>query len=100
VVREDTAQWREAPLYRFLRIHPLADLGELSAALGVLAPKLAAVAVDGFGTDSWRAARRVAALGASRVCAPGFIQAPPLGWHHDGQGLLAPLCRFSDVELD
>jgi hypothetical protein len=100
VVREDTAEWREAPLYRFVRIHPLGDLAELCVALGALAPKLAAVAIEGFGTESWSAAQRVAGLGASRVCAPGRMQAPPLGWHHDGQGILAPLCRFSDLELD
>ncbi|HME70867.1 MAG TPA: acyl-CoA reductase [Myxococcota bacterium] len=100
VVREDTEELREAPLYRFVRIHPLADLAGLSAALGALAPHLAAVAIDGFGADSRSAAQRVAGLGASRVCAPGRMQAPPLGWHHDGQGILTPLCRFSDLEAD
>jgi Acyl-CoA reductase (LuxC) len=100
VVREDTEELREAPLYRFVRVHPVADLAGLSAALGSLAPRLAAVAIDGFGADSRSAAQRVAALGASRVCAPGRMQAPPLGWHHDGQGILTPLCRFSDLEAD
>ena len=99
VVREDTAEWREAPLYRFVRIHPLADLEGLRSALGALAPHLAAVAIEGFGADARGAARQLAALGASRVCPPGRMQAPPLGWHHDGQGVLAPLCRFSDLEV-
>ena len=99
VVREDTGEWREAPLYRFVRIHPLSDLEGLRAALGALAPHLAAVAIEGFGADARSAARQVAALGASRVCAPGRMQAPPLGWHHDGQRVLAPLCRFGDLEV-
>lgn len=100
VVREDTDELREAPLYRFVRIHPVADLAGLSAALGTLPPHLAAVAIDGFGADSRSVAQQVAGLGASRVCAPGRMQAPPLGWHHDGQGILTPLCRFSDLEVD
>jgi hypothetical protein len=100
VVSEDSPELQEAPLYRFVRIHPVADLAALSSALRPLAPSLAAVAVSGFGTDSRSAAQRVAGLGASRVCAPGRMQAPPLGWHHDGQGVLTPLCRFSDLEQD
>jgi len=98
VVREDGAELREAPLHRFVRIHPLADFAELTAALRPLAPHLSAVALDGFGPDTQTAARLVAHLGASRVCAPGRMQAPPLGWHHDGQGVLTPLCRFTDLE--
>jgi hypothetical protein len=100
VVREDSAQFREAPLYRFVRIHPVADLAALPGALAGLAPHLAAVAIDGFGANSPKAAELAASLGASRICAPGRMQAPPLGWHHDGQGVLTPLCRFSDVESD
>jgi hypothetical protein len=100
VVREDSAELREAPLYRFVRIHPVKDLAELAAALAPLALHLAAVALSGFGADSRRAAELMAGLGASRVCAPGQMQAPPLAWHHDGQGVLTPLCRFSDLEAD
>jgi len=98
VVREDSAELREAPLHRFVRIHPVADLAKLSTALRPLARHLSAVALDGFGPDTQSTGRLVTHLGASRVCAPGRMQAPPLGWHHDGQGVLTPLCRFSDLE--
>ena len=40
----------------------------------------------------------LAALGASRVCPLGALQAPPLDWSHDGQGVLLPLARLTDVE--
>ena len=59
----------------------------------------AGVAIAGFGPHTPDAARALAALGASRVCAPGRLQAPPLAWHHEGEGVLRPLARFSDVEL-
>ena len=45
-------------------------------------------------------ARRLARLGASRVCPAGAMQAPPISWCHDGQGVLTPLARFSDLDSD
>ena len=43
-------------------------------------------------------ASALAALGASRICPLGTMQAPPLAWCHDGRGVLAPLARFCDRE--
>jgi len=100
VVREDSAELREAPMHRFVRVHPVADLAALPTALAALSPYLAAVAIDGFGLEARSVAQLMAERGASRVCPPGRMQAPPLGWHHDGQGILTPLCRFSDLEPD
>ncbi len=40
--------------------------------------------------------RRVAQLGASRICEPGALQAPPLDWRNEGRGVLLPLVRFAD----
>jgi hypothetical protein len=36
--------------------------------------------------------------GASRLCAPGTLQCPPLAWHHDGMPVLTPMSRITDVE--
>jgi hypothetical protein len=99
VVRERDSAPRPAPLHRFVRVLPLADAAELRASLRPLARHLAAVALAGFGAESAALARGLAALGASRVCAPGRMQAPPLGWHHDGGELLTPLARFTDAEV-
>ena len=99
VVCEADAEPRPAPLHRFLRVHPVAGDAGLRAALRPLAPHLAGVAVAGFGSDTPAACAALAALGASRICAPGRLQAPPLGWHHDGRGVLLPLARFTDVEI-
>jgi hypothetical protein len=56
------------------------------------------VAIEGFGEGTAELARALANLGASRICAPGSLQSPPLDWRHAGRGVLAPLARFSDIE--
>jgi hypothetical protein len=99
VVREDGAELRPSPLHRFVRVHPAESGERLRAALAPVSRHLAAVAVAGFGPETAGVARALAALGASRVCAPGTCQSPPLAWHHDGEGVLAPFARVSDLEV-
>ncbi len=99
VVCEADARARSAPLHRFLRVHPVGGVEDLLDALRPLGPHLAGVALDGFGDVTSDVASALAALGASRICAPGRLQAPPLAWHHDGQPVLLPLARLADVEL-
>jgi len=99
IVREADARHRRAPLERFVRVHPVADEAALLATLGPLAPHLAAVGCAGFEPSRLDAlAPALAALGASRICPLGSMQAPPLGWCHDGRGVLGPLARFCDRE--
>ena len=43
-------------------------------------------------------ARPLAALGFSRICPIGQMQAPPWTWHQDGQHTLAALVRWVDFE--
>jgi hypothetical protein len=97
VVREEGPRHRPAPLHRFLRIHPCGEAGILDA-LRPLGAHLAGVALCGFGRDQEELAAKIGRMGASRVCPPGRLQAPPLGWHQDGQGVLLPLARLSDLE--
>lgn len=105
VVLESDPGWRPTPLQRFLRVYPLDGthgvLGwgdALESALAPIARHLAAVAVEGFGDETPVISQRLAALGASRICRAGELQAPPLGWHHDGKPLLLPLARITDIE--
>lgn len=92
VVAEDDPAPRPAPLHRFLRVHP-APGPEPTRCLAPWSAHLAAVALDGFGARSAEVARALHALGASRVCPPGELQAPPLDWPRDGFPLLASLAR-------
>jgi len=96
VVREDSAEFRPAPLHRFVRVHPVADVTDLTRTLAPLSLHLAAVSLDGFGPQTDDAAHALAHLGASRVCRAGQMQSPPLDWRHDNRGVLTPLARFTD----
>jgi len=98
VIREDAPIVRPAPLHRFVRVLPASDGAALIDALAPLGPHLAAAALAGFGAETPALARRLADLGASRICAPGAMQCPPLAWRHDNRGLLAPLARFANFE--
>jgi hypothetical protein len=98
VIVEDGTDLRPAPLHRFIRVIPVANPESLLDAIRPLGPHLAAVAIEGFGAEATGLARALAELGASRVCAPGSLQSPPLDWRHAGRGVLAPLARFTDIE--
>jgi hypothetical protein len=98
VVREDAPPLRPGPLHRFVRVHPARSPEELSAALAPVGRTLAAIALEGFGPRARGVTLACAELGASRLCAPGTLQAPPLGWHAEGAGVLAPFARFTDLE--
>ncbi len=101
VILEPESRWRPTPLQRFLRVYavtgtPVVDA--LETALRPIASHLAAVALEGFADETPVISQMLAGLGASRVCRLGALQAPPLGWHHDGQPLLLPLARITDIE--
>ena len=74
----------------------MGDDASLLDAIRPLGPHLAAVGVAGVSAEIPSA---LAALGASRVCPIGAMQAPPLAWRHDNRGVLLPLARLADLEV-
>ena len=56
-------------------------------------------ALEGFGETSAKIAAELTRLGASRVCAPGTLQTPPLEWPRDGRAVLLPFARRSAIEI-
>jgi len=94
VVREDTAIVRPAPLHRFVRVLPVGDTTAVPAAAAPYARHLAGFAVEGFGGETAALVETLSGLGASRICSPGALQAPPLDWARDGRSVLGPLARF------
>jgi len=108
VVVEPDARWRPAPLYRFVRVHPLpaadprrdapAAAEALARALAPVARFVSSAALAGAGSQAAEATLRagLARLGASRVCAPGRLQAPPLDWPHDGR---PPFSALADPQF-
>jgi hypothetical protein len=98
VIVEDGPELRSSPLHRFIRVIPVPDPEHLLDAIEPLGSHLAAAAIEGFGAQAVGLARALATLGASRICAPGSLQSPPLDWRHGGRGVLAPLVRLTDIE--
>ncbi len=91
---------RGSPLYRVLRVHFAPDASAFDAWLAPISRHLACAGLGGFAPEPQRQlAHRLAARGASRVCALGQMQAPPISWSHDGQGVLVPLARLTDLDF-
>jgi len=98
VALEDEPALRAAPLHRFLRVHPAPDFETWAEVIEPAAAQLSTVGFAGFGDERDHPVLGLAtALGASRVCPLGEMQAPPLDWPHDGEPVLAPLARWSGV---
>jgi hypothetical protein len=93
VVREQAPSARPAPLHRFVRVFPVEDAAALPAAMAPYAGHLAGVAIEGFARETKPLSDALVELGASRICAPGSLQAPPIDWNRDGRGVLRLLAR-------
>jgi len=93
VIFEEEAWFATSPLNRVVFVKPLpADLA------GVLAPVRPWLGAIGIWPAAVEHAARVAELGASRICALGEMQFPPLTWHAEGIGNLSSLIRWVDFE--
>jgi Acyl-CoA reductase (LuxC). len=93
VVYEEDPWFATSPLDRFIFVKPLpSDLAT------VLAPVRQWLGAIGIWPASVVNADRVAKLGASRVCALGRMQFPPVSWHAEGLPNLANLARWVDFE--
>jgi len=91
VVCEAGAALRPAPLHRFVRVQAVGE-AELAAALrGAPLAGVAACTAPGA---------LLLECEASRVCAPGRLQTPPLAWPRGGLGVLTSLARRVSVETD
>jgi hypothetical protein len=91
VVCEAGPRLRPAPLHRFVRVQAVRE-GELVDALrGAPLAGLATCGVPrGLLLDG----------DASRLCAPGRLQTPPLAWPRGGLGVLTSLARRVGIEND
>jgi len=81
-----------------VRVVPVADVLEVAGLLAPAAAHLQTVGVAGC-KERWQVlAESLARVGASRVTPFGSVPFPPPWWHHDGQGPLRALVRWTDVE--
>ena len=80
---------------RFVCVRPFDGPAGLAAALRPLAGRLQGVALAPEGTAADALAAVCAAAGAARLCAPGRLQSPPLGWPQDGRPALGDLVSWT-----
>jgi hypothetical protein len=68
-----------------LTLHPLESLERLDEVLAVAPQHIQGVALQAPDDEYERWAQALSKAGATRICAPGKLQAPPAGWPHDGR---------------
>ncbi len=93
VIFDASPVFSASPLNRVLFVRPLPD--DPAAALAPVYPFLSTI---GIWPNTLPNAERAAALGATRVCALGRMQAPPWTWRQDGRATLAPLVVWRSWE--
>ena len=84
-----------APHPRVIFVKPLP--ADLDQELAQVRPHLSACAIH---PATEKNADTATSLGATRICAIGKMQEPPLTWHQDGQPTLSPLVRWVDFEQE
>jgi hypothetical protein len=85
-------------LARTVRVIPVGDVADALAALKGWKPYLQSVGVAGLEDRHEEVAESLALLGASRITPLETMPWPPPWWHHDGEGPLRALVRWTDVE--
>ncbi len=100
VIYEADPRFVPSPLYRTVRVKPLAGLERLDALLAPWRPYLEAVGTV-VPSESHRRQTLLEVLaggGLSRICPVGTMQTPPLGWRHGGRPRLADLVSWTAIE--
>lgn len=97
VVFDADAAFSGSCLNRTLVVKCLPDLDSLDEVVRPFRGYLQTVGIAGF-DEAEGVARRLGAMGASRVCPVAQMPWPPPAWHHDGRGPLLELGRWVDLE--
>jgi len=85
-------------LNRTIRVHAVESLEEGVLGLQAWGPHLQTVGAAGLGPERERILEILVRLGVSRVAELEGVAWPPAWWHHDGEGPLRALVRWTDVE--
>ena len=100
VIYEADPTFAHSPLYRTVRVKPLASLDHLGALLVPWQPYLEAVGTI-VPTEQHRRQTLLDIFGrsgVSRICPIGTMQTPPLNWRHGGRPRIADLIHWAGVE--
>jgi hypothetical protein len=83
---------------RVVRVKPAPTWQRIVSLVKPLAAQLQTVGVEGLGDETRAMAEALARAGATRVTRFTEMPFPSPWWHHDGQGPLAALVRWVDLE--
>jgi hypothetical protein len=95
LIHDPDATFKPSPLHGVIYLRHVAE-SHLADALAPIAGSISTIGV--VGESSSRLENVFLSLGASRFCAAGTMQFPPLTWHHDGHSPLADLVTWVDFE--
>jgi hypothetical protein len=98
VVFEADARFQPSCLNRFIYIKPVRDLADALNQADAVRGKVSTVGVAASEARAPNLAAELARWGATRVCALGQMQNPPLAWRHDGRPSLGDWVAWVDFE--
>ena len=100
VIYEADPTFIPSPVYRTVRVKPLASFDQIDPLLITWRPYLEAVGTV-VPTEQHRRRTLLDVLGGSgvnRICPIGMMQTPPLSWRHGGRPRIADLVHWAGVE--
>jgi hypothetical protein len=98
VVFESDARFQASCLNRFIYVKAVGSVTEVLQAADSVREKVSTVGIDASESAAQKLAAEFARWGATRVCALGQMQNPPLAWRHDGRPTLGDLVTWVDNE--
>jgi hypothetical protein len=98
VYERDPGVFSPSPLNRVIRIWGVHDIFQVLPIVRPVRPFLQNAAVTVGDEREQEFIERLAALGVSRITAPGEMPVPSMMWRHDGIAPLSSLLRWCDVE--
>jgi hypothetical protein len=98
IYERDPGIFSPSPLNRVIRIWGVHDIFQVLPIVRPVSPFLQNVAVAVGDEREQKFMERLAALGVSRITAPGKMPVPSMMWRHDGIAPLSSLLRWCDVE--
>jgi hypothetical protein len=98
VVYEQDPQFQLSCLNRFVFVKPVRDLAEALQNSASVKGKVSTVGIAAPRQRAEQLGLELAQWGATRICALGQMQNPPLTWRHDGRPALGDLVTWTDWE--
>lgn len=99
VVYEADARFQLSCLNRFIYIKGVSDLKAALQSADSIRGKVSTVGIATSEDRLPELATELARWGATRACALGQMQNPPLTWRHDGRPALGDLVTWTDLEI-